>query len=560
MARVPNLGVNRLLPETTQPVPVGPSAKTAVFNEFVEGLKPISDYLRPLAAEESAQRGAAQATDALARGEEIEPRHPYTARSRAFNTVGARGLAVRAATDAQVAIDDAVRQHGHDPEALKTSLAALRAGYASELNGFDQAAVEFNALWERKAGVALRASGELAAEAIIDQDRAQATDALAVFERGVNQLALAGGSADEIAAEKAQLQELLIQFGPRGEFELNGETYAADDARSAVLTVTQIQRAIVGTKESAEVLAIQGNFNRSRAKGRFAAAFKADLLAGQAPVDPAKGLALLNQMEAELRSLEAAGRSRRAAHRAEMRAQTRQINAATGAGFPVADERFEQMLAEAGGDPVLSREITEARTRARAIRTTRAMGPIGRQAYIDDARANAQAMADAGGVAVADLQILDQLEREQSALLAAVTPDSTGLALGIEALGEGALTSPEGLAEMRRAAHGKESILDGINELETSIEFVRQFRDLSATEKEVGMERLSSIVAEMTAAGTTIDFGTGWFFRLWILKGMCWVSAPVRSIIRFLSMLTPPKQRFIRRGGICTVCIMPWTH
>lgn len=506
MARRPSLGIGGPI---TQPRPIvqGEAAGRAeTAQQFARAFGAVHLGAKPVAQREAVTRGQIEAQEAIDRGEAVGPRSEFFLSGRAFNQTASRVLATRTATDAQVEIDKLVREQGHDPAKLQTSLNGLKAGYVKEsaMGAFPQLRAEFEELFERQRGVALRQAGEMSAQLLADQDLAAAQEAIQTYERGITSMALRGGSPDELGAQTAQFQDLLAQFGPRGEFELNGRKYAADEGRSGALTVSQIQRAILGTADNVDVLRIQGQFERTKAKGAFARQFKADLMSGRADVDPAKGLALLNSMEAEVRSLNAEARAARSAARAELRAHIGLMEKSREAGFPVKAD-WAGMEARAAGDPALLAEIRIERFAAEQVQSARPMTLPQRQEQIAELRSRAAAVADAGGVDLAAMETLTQLEAEAQKMLSAVTEESTGLAAAGEVYAAtGQLTTAEDFAAMRERAAGKPELIEKIDTLETQQRAILDSREMTPIQRQ---EFIDDLQRFLTEDGPTIEAG-----------------------------------------------------
>lgn len=502
MARRPTLGIGG--PSTqVRPIVAGAAAgRAATAERFADAFGRLHLQTKPIAMQESAVRGLTEAQEAIDRGEPITPRSEFFTSGRAFNQTAARVLATRTATDAQVQIDDLVRKKGHDPAALSAGLNALKAGYIREsaMASFPGLRAEFEELFERQRGVAVRQAGEISAQLLADQDLAAAQQAITAYEQGIQQMAIRGATPEEMAGQAAQYQDLLIQFGPRGEFELNGQKYLADEGRSGALSLQQIQRAIIGVADNVEVLSIQGQFERTNAKGSFARRFRQQLLDGTAKVDPAKGLALLNSMEAEVRSLNAEARARRSEARTELRAAISLLEKGRELGAPATVD-WEAMKAKAGGDPQLLAEISAEQYATEQVLAARPMSLPERQAHIETLRARAQRAAEAGGVDVGALAAQQQLQAEAQRMLTAITEETTGLQAAEDAYAATAtLTSPEDFAAIRERAAGNPDILAKIDRLETSQRAIADARSMTPLQRREFIDELEAFVAD--GAGT----------------------------------------------------------
>lgn len=255
MRRVPTFQ-GRELTQAPRPATVG-SGRPEAFSAAAGFFRAAADTLRPAVKQRQETLGVEEAL-ADVENETFNPKTPLGPRSQAYNAAGQRHEQIKLLGGLENDLAKLFEDHGHEAAKLEKALSDYRDGALTKLKEGDRPAEtrsNFVAAFDRLAASYM---GQAARAADARQQDASRAAMAALLDGGARQiltLAQNGGTLAELSAATADLQEQLVGFGPKGEFELNGVSYPADPNRAGAMTVSQIQGRLLDVGQKARGIA-----------------------------------------------------------------------------------------------------------------------------------------------------------------------------------------------------------------------------------------------------------------------------------------------------------------
>lgn len=444
----------------------------------------------------------------------FEARRPFTVADAAFNEAAKRIISARAASAMEQGLRIAAQKADGDVGVLRAEMETLRGevigGLPEDLAGLR---VDMEAQFNRAASVATRQAMELAERRVIAQQRDAAVQAFDTAKSEMERLALSGATSDEIAAHMASATEAIAQYGPRSAFTLAGKEYPADPKRAGLLTAAALGSKLTEIATDAKRVLVEVDFERSGAKGAYAREFRRQLFSGNSPFSASQGLQMLRGMEAAVRAEESRRRAEAERYKRQLRERaTTTINAytrMTEAGVPVAipEEERAAILEGLAPFPDLQREaMLEFQVADAAVETFNMTGPE-LMDYVGAVRSDMRAAAEQGVLDLDGAAVIESLGDRVKSVRAAVTSESIGLDMTEQFILSGGSLEEVDYDGIREQAAGKPDLIEQINEVETFHREVAAMGDLSASEREVVLERARAIEQAIAISGEGMGAG-----------------------------------------------------
>jgi len=287
-----------------------------------------------------------------------------TIRGRAFNQAALSTFQARSEIKISGELDAAFKINKNDPNAVQAAFDDIRV---ESLKGSpDQAAPGINNLIDKRLLVALEASGRIHEENVLSANRASAADQLTALSRSIEQSAFVL-TGDERAASMVidgfmDFKDALISYGPRGEFEFDGETFPIDPARTGVFRPEDMQRMMQQLNDGVIENKVLGKFDRApgvAAKMAVRDSLRPAWAEGDLDLSEASLTSLENRLDGDIRAL----RTENSAGNRALANKVTRINSLVEKGFSIRPDDWSVVQAEvaANGDTVLAETLENAK-------------------------------------------------------------------------------------------------------------------------------------------------------------------------------------------------------
>lgn len=187
-----------------------------------------------------------------------------TDEGRAYNASMTRGYLARMEITARSNMDRIAADNAHDPAIMSEKLEAYKVSFQSGVP--EPIAAEFRMMMDGVTSPYLANAGRLHRDAVAANDKAIFADQLADRQTALARHAYLDDGTPETDAQLASdfgaLQALLVAHGPKTAFEIDGQTYAADPARSGTLDPLGIVKTLDDAGADMAVKRITGRFSR----------------------------------------------------------------------------------------------------------------------------------------------------------------------------------------------------------------------------------------------------------------------------------------------------------
>jgi hypothetical protein len=478
------------------------------FDQIRKGFDAGIKFLEPAVKQEQTMLGEQEAAEAF-ENDSFEMRKPFSIRDAAFNKTGERLVTNRAMIELDEGIREAMQRADGSMGRLEGELAKVN-GLLEELPDIPGLRTRWMETFERGAVTARRRTTELAERRAIAAQRRAAAEAAAVAEQETARLALMSGNPEELAAAISSGTDALAQFGPRGEFTLNGTTYEADPSRAGVYSAGQLATLSQGMSQQAYELFLRADYERSDSPGEWAREFERTVLSGNAPLPPDRALDLLSTFESKARTDENARirEENRVATELTAAAEERLSPYVTAAenGVPVAmpeDERAE-LFELVSGNADLTRQVQLQLSAADTIVEMTGMGPTQRIEYIE--RIQTQAAED-GRIDAEEASQIQLLSSYMTAAKSAITRESVGVTAAEQLFSSGSMPSDEMLAEMSAAARGRPEVERGVATLQDAISLIQSTEGMTGAQRREVLEDIDEQVSRLASRGGEVGLG-----------------------------------------------------
>ena len=286
-----------------------------------------------------------------------------TIRGRAFNQMALKTFQARSEINILGDLDAAFKLHKNDPNAVQQAFDDIRV---ESLKGSpDLAAPGINNIIDKRLLVALEASGRIHEGNVLSANRASAADQLTALGRSIEQSAFVL-TGDERAASMVidgviDFKEALISYGPRGEFEFDGETFPVDVTRTGVFQPEDMQRMMQQLNDGIIRNKVLGKFDRApglAAKISVRDSLRPAWVDGELDLSEASLTSLENRLDGDIR----AERTENSAANRALITKVNRINSLVEKGFSIRPEDWEILQTEvaADGDHALAETLNNA--------------------------------------------------------------------------------------------------------------------------------------------------------------------------------------------------------
>ena len=482
------------------------SAAAETFNQIRNGFDAGVKFMRPAVEQEQTARGEQEALEAVDK-DSFEMRKPFTIRDAAFNQTAERVITNRTMIDLDDQMQAAMRKADGRISVLNAEMDRIRGevgGGLPAINGLETAWTES---FERGVSAARRQTTALAERRAIAAQRQAASDAASRVESEVERLALTAGNQDELAAALSAGQANLANYGPRGEFELNGVTYPADNSRSGILSTRQLGAMQDGLEQQAHEIFLQADYLRSDSPAQWAGEFRRSVLAGESPLPVSQSLTMLGRFESASRADEAARlREERAVETAMAESADRAlapfgVAAENGVYVAIPDETRQQALDAVAGNSRLSALVRNQLAAADAVVELQGV-PFNQQgAFIERAFAE---FAAVDGINEQEATLINALAPHLKATRAAIDRETVGIPAAEALVSSGNLVTPADLAQMRTNAGGNAEVIQSINVLEESLDIIDRTEGMSGLEREELLNNLDVELSKLAIQGESV--------------------------------------------------------
>ncbi len=359
-------------------------ALASIGNSLASVEERINDSLDQQAAIEGRDAGVA-----AGQVDELKLMTDKTIRGRAFNQAALSTFQARSEIKILGEMDAAFKINKNDPNAVQASFEKIRI---ESLKGSpDLAAPGINNLIDKRLLVALEASGRINEENVLSANRASAADQLTALSRLIEQSAfvLTGDerSASMVIDGVIDFKAALISYGPRGEFEFDGETFPIDVGRTGVFQPDDMQRMMQQLNDGIIENKVLGKFDRApglASKIAVRDSLRPAWVEGELNLSEASLTSLENRLDGDIRALRTENRS---ANRALANKVSR-INSLVEKGFSIRPDDWNIIQAEvaADGDPVLAETLENARALSLWQNELVQLTPVELQSVINEQR------------------------------------------------------------------------------------------------------------------------------------------------------------------------------
>lgn len=301
----------------------------------------------------STRAGARSARET--QGEAPELANPLTLAGESYNAAAVDVYRGQLESRAREDISRIERENQHDPAALDTQLNANLRGYVNEIpDATPQLKQEFQNLYARQKSAAMDRAFRRKTERLNSERRAAVVEQIEGRVEGMERIAQSAGvdadARDELMAEQASLEALLVEHGPKGEFSFAGEAYEADGSRSGIYSPEDIQQLLQSSEDRVLESRVLGTFRESDDPREFRDEFANDFTnpdTGEFEESPTTGLgrrqyeSLLSKMDSELRAMDMQNRVDITALRDDVRDAEKLLKN----GFTPGSDRLESLEA-----------------------------------------------------------------------------------------------------------------------------------------------------------------------------------------------------------------------
>lgn len=247
-------------------------ARAAQLERFGQRLGAVAEQLTAMQARESAASGQARGAQDAAAGS-FKPRRTGRVGDEAYDRSGMEAHLERVKIQAGDEAERIFNENRHDPAKLENALRAWGEGMQGQLlENMPEVASDFATAYDRITRPYLRTA---AAEHQQNQEAAdlgEISDSLASLTRQHEQRSFLGDTSqdgiDDIALNRDEFMTSLLKAGPKGEFELNGVRYEADDTRKGVLDPGQIAKEVAAYDRGIMSARYKGEYSRASRQGR----------------------------------------------------------------------------------------------------------------------------------------------------------------------------------------------------------------------------------------------------------------------------------------------------
>lgn len=287
-----------------------------------------------------------------------------TLRGQAFNSVALQTFQGRMQIKILGEMNAAFTANKNDPSALAASFEEIRE---ANLKGAPDVAIPgINNLIDKQRLVGLEASGRIQEKNTLSANRATAADQLTAQMRAIEQAAFTLDNEERnsnmVLDGVDAFRDTLISYGPRGEFEFNGEVFPPDINRSGVFRPEDMQRFMQKIEDGVVSNKVLGKFDRAggiAAKVAVRDSIRPAWENGEIDLSEGQLTSLENRIDADIR---AARVEANAGNRA-LTNKVKSINSLVEKGFDIKPEDWNIVQAEvtANGDPALAETLENAK-------------------------------------------------------------------------------------------------------------------------------------------------------------------------------------------------------
>jgi hypothetical protein len=491
--------VTEIQPNYTPPSSAAAETFKQIRNGFDAGVK----FLRPAVEQEQTARGEQEALAAVD-DQSFEMRKPFSIRDAAFNATGERVVTNRAMIELDEQMNAALQKADGRISVLNSEMDRIRGevgGSLPEINGLQTRWLES---FERGASTARRQTTELAQRRAIAAQRQAAADAAQRAENEIARLALTAGTPDELAAALTDGMSMISEYGPRGEFELNGVTYPADPSRAGIMSANQLASLQSGLSLEAHEIFLRADYERSDNPAGWASEFRESVLSGNSPIPPAQALTMLGQFERAARADENARLSREREIERTMLTQAEQGMAPfvtaqeNGVIVAVEGQQRQDILDAVRGNARLTTQVNNWLAASDAVVELQDVAPDQRAAYIERAYAD---FAATDGINAQEAAVIEALAPYLDQAKAAISNETVGVSAAEQILNSGGTLDPDQIAEMRVNAGGNPDILASIDVFEDAMSVIDSLEGMDGVQREEVLNRLDTATAELAIQG-----------------------------------------------------------
>lgn len=444
------------------PLDSGAAALAQGYARMFSGLSGrLNDTLDQAAAIEGARAGAAAGL-----ADDFRPTRDPSIRARAFDRAGI--MTYQSQLEIQIRDDMGVafREHGHDPDGLRKTLAGIKSGYEGAV--FDEVRTDFEALfanarWDLM-GRALDASEArmLASASAGLQEQIDAR--LTAIDRMASRAGFDPAMDEKLGQEIAALEGLLLSNAPRGAFAWRGQDIDADGERTGLYGPEAIGQIMAEAETRAKTARILGHFEvleTVESKAAFLEHFVKDWQdgtdGGKYDADRTTGMTRAQYEAARSRMATALARGQAAAKidTGALRAEIKDAKRLIALGHDPGDEILRELAfrAQAAGDPNLVEDLAREKALLDFSREFRVLVPDQMDAAIVGAREALEADKAPDLMAAERMARAEEIRAEAAAQLKK-DPIGWAMRIGIADAPPIDITDPAAIAERRKLAHG----------------------------------------------------------------------------------------------------------
>jgi hypothetical protein len=484
-----------------------------VYGRIAEGFDLINQVAKPIVQEYQIGRGEAEAAADVDAGE-ARHRFPFTIRNRAYNETANRLVEAKISGAFAVEAQAAVMQADGDMELMQAGLAAARKAALAGATDSEIPGIEARITGQMmRIGVAAETRTiARAQEKAVERQREAAAASLKAAEKRLGLLVLNGASGGMVSEEIAATQAELAQYGPREAFTLGGVEYPEDDSRANILSAFDLAESLEKLDESTQRVAIQYQFEESRAPADYLRRFKANLLSGQTPFTASEGLRLISHMEGRIRARAAEARAARAREEARLENEASSAIAPylalDKAGVYVAppQEERDRILGLLAHDPKKSQAAAVLFATADARVATQGMSGPEVISYVTDLRAELADDVKNGDFDPVKAGVVADLQGEAKRLQAALKADEIGIDAALDAALDLRAFDPGFYDELSRRAGSNPDLLEMVATARESHRAIAEASSLSPAQRDAMVKQLRAQLYDLNEAGQT--FGT----------------------------------------------------
>jgi len=361
-----------------------------------------------------------------------------TPEGRAYNQAATRSYLARLEIQGRQGLDKIAADYSHDPLQLQEKITSFAEGYGSGVP--EQIKGEFDLMLSRLAAPFQREAGRLHRRAVSDADKAVFLEQLTQRSGDISRKAyLSEGSPEDdasLAGDIDGMRALLIEHGPKTEFELDGVTYPPDASRSGVMSAEAIVDSLFDMSRDVTENRVMGQFSRldtAQAQAEFMENFQSEYRQDGSDIakfSPDEYESIVTGMRQTLAQHERA----RKVSATEAKGVLRDMRQVVSAGFaPNPDElRDLGIMARSSGDPDLREDYRQLQADIKFTKSLQASNPQAVREVLAQAKSNPQGVRaedvgrlKAAGAFLSTMETAlakDPLEWAQRQGVAAITP------------------------------------------------------------------------------------------------------------------------------------------